>query len=49
MTEMVDTAELLRRVLVPFLLVAGSLLGVLMVWLLLGRMVRDSFTARRRG
>jgi hypothetical protein len=48
MSAMVDTAELLRRVLAQFLVVAGSLLGVLMVWLLLGRFAREFAWKRRQ-
>src|SRR5438105_2797677 len=38
---MLQTAELLRRVLVPFLSISASLLGVLFAWLLIQRAVRE--------
>ena len=42
------TAELLRRALVPFLLVVGSLLGALFVYLVMLRTVRELAWRRRR-
>jgi HEAT repeat protein len=38
---MLQTAELLRRVLVPFLILGGSLLGVLLAYLVIQRAVRE--------
>jgi hypothetical protein len=45
---MLQTAELLRGVLVPFLVVSGSLLGVLFAYLLLQRHVRELKWRRRQ-
>ena len=45
---MLQTAELLRRILVPFLLVGGSLLGVLLVSLVIQRAVRELAWRRRQ-
>jgi len=45
---MLEIADLLRRVLVPFLLISGSLLGVLLAYLVLQRVVRDLASRRRR-
>jgi hypothetical protein len=45
---MLQIAEILRRVLVPFLLIVGSLLGVLLAYLILQRAVRDLAWRRRQ-
>jgi HEAT repeat protein len=45
---MLQTAELLRGVLVPFLTVSGSLLGVLFAYLLMQRFVRELRWRRRQ-
>ncbi len=47
-SSMLQTAELLRRVLVPFLFVSGSLLGLLLGYLVLQRAIRDLALRRRR-
>ena len=45
---MLRTAELLRQILVPFLLIGGSLLGVLLAYLVIQRVIRDLAARRRR-
>jgi hypothetical protein len=45
---MLQTAELLRRVLVPFLFIGGSLLGVLLAYLVTQRVVRELVWRRRQ-
>ncbi len=47
-SSMLQTAELLRRVLVPFLFVGGSLLSLLLGYLVLQRAIRDLALRRRR-
>ncbi len=44
---MLQIAEILRQILVPFLVIGGSLLGVLLGYLVLQRVIRD-LAARRR-
>jgi len=44
---MLHSAELLRRVLVPFLFAGGSLLGALIAYLVVQRAVRDAAAKRR--
>lgn len=45
---MLQTAELLRRFLVPFLFIGGLLLGVLLAYLVIQRVVRDMALRRRQ-
>jgi HEAT repeat protein len=45
---MLQTVELLRRVLVPFLFMGGSLLGVLLAYLVIQRVVRELAWRRRQ-
>jgi len=46
--SMLDIAELLRLVLVPFLAIGGSLLGVLLGYLVIQRIIRDLVSRRRQ-
>lgn len=45
---MLETTALLRQVLVPFLLVGGALLGLLIAWLIVQRVVRELIWNRRQ-
>jgi len=45
---MLETAELLRRILVPFLFIGGSLLGVLLAFLIVQRVIRELVSKRRQ-